>query len=95
MGTKNNYNDEWIELKNITNNRINISHWQILDKKGNIEIIIPLNTYLEPQGFYLLERTDDSSVPFVKANLIYQGFLANSDTELQLLDNNCNFLVRG
>ncbi len=74
MGTKTSSNDEWVELKNISVNPIDLTGWQILDKEKQIKIafgteIIPAN------GFILLERTDDTSVPGITADLIYVGIL--------------------
>jgi len=39
-----------------------------------------------------LERSDDSTIPYLLANLIYTGALVNSNEELQLFDSNCNLI---
>ncbi|MHA1483650.1 MAG: lamin tail domain-containing protein, partial [Candidatus Heimdallarchaeaceae archaeon] len=94
MGTKNSSNDEWIELKNISNDTINMNNWQILDKAGledntkGINVIFE-NTTILKGGFFLLERTDDTSVPNVTADLIYTGALNNTNEALYLFDENC------
>jgi len=87
-----NSSDEWIEIKNLTGNELNLSGFQIVSKRGSIHISFPTNSKIGPFGFYLLERTDDNSVPNIKADLIYAGSLANSDDGLELFDNNCNLL---
>ena len=88
MGTNNSANDEWIELKNISNEEMNLSGWQILDKEDQILITFEQKILL-PEEFLLLERTDDNSVPDITANLIYTGALNNSNEILYLFDDNC------
>ncbi|MFA5714902.1 MAG: lamin tail domain-containing protein [Candidatus Paceibacterota bacterium] len=88
MGSVASSNDEWIELKNVSSKDINLKGWSVSDKGDNIKIafgslIIPAN------GFILLERTDDNTVPFKQADLIYQGALSNKDEELYLFNNSC------
>jgi len=96
MGGSENYglsaSDEWIELKNLTAYTLDISNFQLLSKRGDIKIIFDENSKISPYGFYLLERTDDNSVPQIKADLIYKGGLANSDDGLALFDKNCNLM---
>jgi len=90
MGTNISSDDEWIELKNITNEQINLSAWQILDKNQQIKVILDDGNNISPNGLFLLERSDDNSVPSVLANNIYTGALNNSDERLYLFDDNCN-----
>jgi hypothetical protein len=89
MGTSASYNDEWIELKNISGSEINLSGWQLLDKDQQIKIIFDNQHRVLVNGFWLLERTDDDSVPGIAADLIYTGGLKNSDEALYLFDENC------
>lgn len=93
MGSFSSANDEWIELKNISNNEINLTSWQILDKDSQIKIIFsagdPVSVRLPAGGFYLLERTDDNSVPNILADFIYKGALSDKDEALLLFDENC------
>jgi len=94
MGSTVSANDEWIELKNISNQSIDLSNWQIINKGRQIEINLSQlkNKILASGGFILLERTDDNSAPNVKADLIYTGALSNSDEGLKLFDGNCNLM---
>jgi len=87
MGTKNSANDEWIELKNISGSLIDLKNWQIIDKKEQIKI--SLEGFLGPGELFLLERTDDSSAPNVKADLTFAGNINNTEEELYLFNNNC------
>ncbi|KPJ71858.1 hypothetical protein AMJ50_00005, partial [Parcubacteria bacterium DG_74_3] len=91
MGTVNSANDEWIELKNISNEPINLSGWQLLDKDQQIRIIFVQEDFPHSSfgSFYLLERTDDDSVPNITADLIYTGGLSNTNEALYLFDENC------
>jgi len=92
MGSANSATDEWLELKNDTNGMLDISGWQVLERDGQIKIVIPAGTKLEAHGFYLLERTDDTTVPGIYADQIYTGALANVGEGLRLFDNNCGLI---
>lgn len=89
MGTVNSPNDEWIELKNISGQEINLAGWQLLDKDQQIKIIFDNQHRVLVNGFWLLERTADESVPGIKADLIYTGALRNENEALYLFDENC------
>jgi hypothetical protein len=82
-------NDEWIELKNISVGEINLSSFQLLDQGGQIKVKFSDADKIPAGGFYLLERTDDASVPDLTADGIYTGALSNSNEGLRLFDNEC------
>jgi len=44
MGTQNSSNDEWIELKNISSREVDISNWQLVDKKEQIKVVFEKGT---------------------------------------------------
>jgi hypothetical protein len=90
MGTSNSSNDEWIELKNISEKSIDLKNWQLIDKKDQIQIIFPERLIIPSGGMLILERTNDNSVPFIDADLIYTGSLNNTDESLYLFDDNCS-----
>jgi hypothetical protein len=85
MGTKASANDEWIELYNNTDKNINLEGWILRAKNGLPEI--KLKGKIPAKGFYLLERTDDRTIPDVLADQIYKGGLRNSGESLELYDN--------
>ena len=89
MGSQESPNSEWMELKNIWGLPINLSGWQVQDKEQQIKVIFGENDIIPAQGYFLLERTDDNSLPDAPADKIYTGALSNSDEALYLFDNNC------
>ncbi|MCL5261885.1 MAG: lamin tail domain-containing protein [Patescibacteria group bacterium] len=89
MGSTTSANSEWIELKNISAEKISLAGWQIVAKDASIKIVFPATAEISPGGFYLLERTDDASVPGVTADLIYSGALSNSGESLKLFNASC------
>jgi len=92
MGTSTSSSNEWIELKNISNNEINLAGWQLLDKDKEIKIIFSSGGLSSANSFYLLERTDDNSVPGILADKTYTGNLEDSNESLRLFDQNCNLI---
>ncbi len=89
MGSLNSANDEWIELKNISTSEINLKNWSLYDRDKQINILIEKDILVPPYGFVLLERTDDNSVPFIRADQIYTGTISNSGESLYLFNQNC------
>lgn len=90
MGTVVSANDEWLELKNLSGQTIDLSGWTLKAIDGSPEI--ELAGAIEAQSFFLLERTDDSTVPEISADLIYSGALGNLGEVLELRDNQNNLI---
>jgi len=77
-----NANDEWVELYNDSSAAVTIEGWTFnLGDKA-----ITLQGSIKASGYYLLERTDDGSVPGISADLIYSGSLSNGGMTLSLKD---------
>ncbi|MGA9533568.1 MAG: lamin tail domain-containing protein [Anaerolineales bacterium] len=74
--------DEWIELHNPGADPISLEGWRLTD---NQDISVGLHGTLAPFGFFLLERTDDTTVASLPASMIYTGSLANGGDTLELL----------
>jgi endonuclease YncB( thermonuclease family) len=89
MGTEESSSNEWIELRNLIDNKLSLNDWQILNKSGNINITFGENNFINDKGLFLLERTDDDSASYVKADYIYTGAIKNSSEELYLFDDKC------
>lgn len=90
MGTVGHSNDEWIELYNNTDFTINLNGWVL--KSGDDAPKINLEGEVEPAGFYLLERTDDNTLPTVTADQIYAGALENAGEKLELHNDAGNLI---
>jgi len=90
MGTTSSSNDEWLELYNQSENDIDLTGWRLEADDGSPKInlagIIPAG------GYFLLERTDDESVPGISADLIYTGSLSNTGEWLKLYDSQNNLI---
>ena len=82
-GTFASANDEWIELYNTSNEAINLTGWTLTDG-GDIRI--NLHGTISSRGYFLLERTDNSTIVDISANQIYRGNLRNSGETLRLTD---------
>jgi hypothetical protein len=76
--------DEWIELYNDSGNAVDLTGWTLTATDGAPNIT--LSGTISAHGFYLLERTDDTTIADVAAQLIYSGSLGNSGEYLQLWD---------
>jgi len=90
MGTENLANDEWIELYNNGDTAINLDGWTLKTDDEAPEINLP--GIIPAKGFFLLERTDDNTVPEIPADLIYKGVLGNNGEDLKLYDNFGNLI---
>ncbi len=59
--------DEWIELYNNTPYSISLTDWHLVD---NDNLNITLSGFIAPYSHYLIERTDDTTVMSVTADLV-------------------------
>jgi len=84
MGTAASSTDEWIELENKTDQDIDLRGWTLRAQDGTPSIA--LSRVLPRHGFYLLERTDDSTVGDITADQIYTGSLSDGGESLVLMD---------
>lgn len=85
MGTNTSANDEWIELHNNGTASVPIDGWSLKAADGSPEI--NLTGTISAGGYFLLERTDDTSVPNIPAGVIYSGALSNTGESLILKNN--------
>ncbi len=82
-GTDASSSDEWLELYNTTANAIDVTNWTLSDG-GDVNIV--LSGSIPALGYYLLERTDDTTVNDLIADKIYTGGLNNGGEALSLRD---------
>ena len=85
MGTAASASDEWIELRNNTGRDIDLRGWTLRAQDGTPAIT--LSGILTRQGFYLLERTDDTTVADIAADQIYVGSMSDTGEVLALRDS--------
>lgn len=100
-GTAANARDEWVELVNNTDRSVDLSGWvlrwedvvihfgPVSNDVANNALDVK-NALIPARGFYLLERTDDSTISDVEADLIYTGNLKNAGNVLELVDGDGN-----
>lgn len=84
MGTASSANDEWIELRNTVNKTFNLTGWVLSAQDGTPNIT--LSGSISSLSFFLLERTNDQTLPNFAADQIYSGALGNSGENLVLKD---------
>lgn len=82
MGTHASATDEWIELFNPGDAAVDLNGWTLRWNERQVR----LRGEIPAKGYFLLERTDDSTVADVEADLIYTGSLRNGGEILQLFD---------
>lgn len=95
MGTLTSSADEWLELKNEADNKMDLNGWRLEWKGGEYGITFdnvkcPSGTIISAGGHFLLERTDDNSMPGVQADCIYTGALRNEGEDIVLKDSGGN-----
>lgn len=81
-GTAASASDEWMELYNPGSVCIKLDGWKLTADSGQPNII--LSGTISAGGYFLLERTDDSTVSDIKADQIYTGELNNLGDRLRL-----------
>lgn len=88
MGGQNGSADEWIELYNSGSTDINLTGYVIESESKKLSI--KLSGILTAGQYYLIERTDDNSVPNIQADLVstFGTGLSNSGDNLYLNDAN-------
>ena len=84
MGNKESHNNEWIKLFNNSSSPVILDGWKLIAEDGSPEI--DLTGKVLEQGFFLLERSDDKTVPEIEADLIYTKSLNNNGEHLKLIN---------
>ena len=89
MGAESDYRNEWIEFHNISSQALDVGGWQLMDMGDQIHITFDSETSIQEEGYMLLERTDDNTVPGISADATYTGALSDDDEGLRLFNSNC------
>ncbi|HXK39662.1 MAG TPA: lamin tail domain-containing protein, partial [Candidatus Paceibacterota bacterium] len=84
MGTALSATDEWIELWNDGAEDVSLSGWKLVADDGAPSVALAGD--IVAGGYYLLERTDDTTVQDIAADKIYTGDLGNGGETLRLFD---------
>lgn len=80
--------DEWMELYNISERPVDLSGWTLKSLTGsNPDPIIVLSGIILPFSYFLLERTNDSTISDISADQIYTGALSDGGEILELRDS--------
>jgi len=92
MGSASSSADEWLELKNISTSTVSLNNWQLIgintqNNENKIKIFFDGSDAID--NLFLLERSDDDSVPGISANKIFSGSINDSDFILRLFNNEC------
>lgn len=90
MGSSASSADEWIELHNDGATPTDLTGWKITGKNG--ATIALLSGSVAPHGYFLIERSDDNTVPNVPADLVvsFGKGISNDGETLKLLDGGGN-----
>ena len=93
MGSSISANDEWMELYNDAATAVDLTGWKIIFLDKNLVEKFTVNftdkdivKQISDHGYFLLERTDDDTVPDIVADKIYTGALNNDGGVLKLFD---------
>lgn len=84
-GTGASSSDEWMELYNNTSSSIDLTGWTLASADGSPSVIFS-NKTIAANGYFLLERTADTTISNISADLTYSGALNDSGEILQLKD---------
>lgn len=88
MGSPDSSTNEWIELYNNGTDPVSLSGWMLTSADGSLSI--SLEGSVSPGAYYLIERTDDDTIPGLVADLVasFGSGLGNSGEILRLHDAN-------
>jgi hypothetical protein len=92
MGNSDSSNNEWIELKNISQQEAGINNWSLINKSGKIKIVFTTSKEIPPGDFYLLERGGVDFLSDIRADIFFTGVLKNTGDSFRLFDSDCNLI---
>jgi len=93
MGSASDQYDEWLELKNLTNQEINFSQSNYTILKDDSLIITVNQNILAANGYFLISRkTKENSILNIDPDLIATFSLTNSETNYKIFDSQNNLI---
>lgn len=98
MGSAASSSDEWIELRNMTNEAVDVSGWKMTRRSSGQEVAmlsIPLGKSIEPMGYFLISNfpIGASTHLSVPPDLVDAAVsLLNSGLEVKLYDSSGNLV---
>lgn len=92
MGSSNSSFDEWIELRNLTSEKIDISSWQIKGAgTSGGDLIIPEEMFILPNSYFLVsnyKKTDENTILNIEPDWVTSSIsLKNKNPKYYLIDN--------
>ncbi|PIZ65023.1 signal peptidase I [Candidatus Roizmanbacteria bacterium CG_4_9_14_0_2_um_filter_39_13] len=90
MGSEGNINDEWIELRNMTDHEIDLSNWKLTkwvnETHEELMLTIPSGKNIEAHGYFLISNfsKDDSAMSVIPNVVDTAVVLANEDLQVKL-----------
>ena len=91
MGTAAFSGDDWIELYNTTSSPIDLTNWTLTSFTDRSPSST-LSGTIPAKGYFLLERTDDTTISDIDADQIYTGSLVDGGEDLELKDDSSNLI---
>lgn len=90
MGSSTSSADEWVELYNSGSDSTDLTGWKIVGK-GGVTIAL-LSGSIAPNTYFLIERSDDNTVPNIPADLVvsFGKGISNDGETLKLIDGGGN-----
>jgi hypothetical protein len=89
MGSPSSSKEEWIELKNISGEDIDLSGWRLLDATGKIKLDLGVGDDISRNGFFVVSHGSSSIDEIAGSRKIYSGDLVNGGDTLALIDAQC------
>jgi len=82
---------EWVELKKMTAEAINITGWQLVNENERVHALFTQGSAFTSDFLILARNTADTALG-LEAELIFTGALRNADEGLRLFDNECRLV---